>query len=129
MLVVDDDDSLLDAVAEVLEDDGYAVLVAFSGEQAWATLHMHAPRPDILLIDLLMPRDNGWTLLQRIQADPQLRDIPVVLMSGLDAAKMREIPGAAASVSKPLETGALLEAMRQALRAQGRLAPVPRDAF
>jgi len=126
VFVVDDDDSLLEAVAEVLEDDGYAVIVAFSGEQAWTMLQTHAPKPDVLLLDLLMPHGNGWSLMKRIRQEPKLLDIPVVTMSGLDASLAETVPGAAAHIAKPLEMHVLLDAMRLALSERGRAAPAPR---
>ena len=53
----------------VLEDDGFGVVVAFSGEQAWTMLQTHAPRPDVLLLDLVMPDGNGWSLMKRIRRE------------------------------------------------------------
>ena len=126
MLVVDDDDALLEVVAEVLEDDGYGVLVAFSGDQAWTMLQMHAPKPDVLLLDLLMPGGNGWSLMKRIREEPKLLDIPVVTMSGLDGIVAERISGAAAHIPKPLEMHVVLDAMRLALSQRGRALPAPR---
>ena len=129
VLVVDDDDSVIAAVSEVLEDDGYAVLVAFGGDEAWMTIHKHAPRPDVLLLDLKMPGGDGWSLLRRLQEDPTLADIPVVVMSGGDARTLQQVSGAAGHLSKPVELDTLLETLRRALGSRGRGAPAARGAY
>ena len=119
VLVVDHDDAIVAAVSEALEDHGYAVLVAFSGEHAWTTLRMHAPIPDVLLLDASMPDGDGSTLRARMQSDPALADIPVVTMPSA---------AAASSAVKPLQFDALLETMRDALGRRGRGAPAARVA-
>jgi CheY-like chemotaxis protein len=82
VLVVDDDPITLETVAELLEAAGYCVVVASGGDQAWLALQATNPRPDVLLLDLIMPRGSGWALLERLRGDPELCDIPVVIMSG-----------------------------------------------
>ena len=127
VLVVDDDDAVVALVAEVLEDDGFAVLVAFDGDDAWRMLHVHAPRPDVVLLDLRMPNVDGLSLLRRLEAEPHFADIPVVLMSGDES--LRTITGAAGHLAKPLELGALLEVTRGALERRGRPGPERRDTL
>jgi putative two-component system response regulator len=115
VLVIDDDDATLAAIAEILEDDGYTVIVASGGQQAWFALQSAAPQPDILLLDLMMPRGTGWGLLERMRGDPRASQIPVVVMSACGVAYLESAPTAAGHLEKPLTRDTLLAKMRSAL--------------
>ena len=125
VLVVDDDDLVANTVAELLEDDGYGVLVAFSGAQALMTLEKHTPRPQAVLLDLVMPGGNGWWLLRRLRRDPALRALPVVTMSGLDGVS-KTLRGVSTHITKPLDTDIVLDAVRFALARHRCAVPAPR---
>jgi CheY-like chemotaxis protein len=118
VLVVDDDQAILEAVASILEDQGYDVLVAFGGEHAWMTLQVHPTPPDMLLVDLMMPRGDGWSLMERLQTDARLVDIPVVVMSAGGYPLLASAPGAAGYLAKPIKLKALLETLEQAMLLQ-----------
>ena len=74
MLVVDDDPAVLDLLGITLGKEGYRVILAGSGEEALA--HARAERPQVITLDILMPRMDGWAVLVALKADPELRDIP-----------------------------------------------------
>ncbi len=82
ILVVDDNDDNRDMLARRLRRQGYEVLTAAGGRAALETL---AARPlDLVLLDVMMPDLDGYAVLQRLKADPGLRDIPVLMISALD---------------------------------------------
>ena len=81
ILVIDDEPFIRLYLEEVLADDGHEVRSARDGAEGLAVLR-EGPRPDLILLDLMMPRMNGWEFRGAQSADPGLSDIPVVLLSG-----------------------------------------------
>jgi len=111
VLVVEDDVDCLDALVDVLSYDGYRVQTACHGLDAIQKLEA-GPRPDVILVDLMMPVMNGWQFLQRLRADDRFRAIPVIVLSAdgrLD--KWRDELDAASCLAKPLELEPLLAAV------------------
>jgi adenylate cyclase len=83
ILVVDDNETNRDLLAHHLERQGHAVTLAQDGRQA---LEMVGAHPyDLVLLDIMMPEVNGYEVLQRLKGNPDWRDIPVIMISGLDA--------------------------------------------
>jgi CheY-like chemotaxis protein len=106
VLVVDDDTDLLDVTRFALESEGFGVETAENGQQALALLRA-GERPDLVLLDLMMPVMNGWRFLDEVARDPSFRAIPVVVLT---AADRLEVPsGVVAFARKPVELGSLLE--------------------
>ena len=81
VLVVDDDDDIRDAVREVLKEEGYRTVGASNGAEALQLLRSSRERPQLILLDLMMPVKDGWDFLLDIDDDPDLHGIPVALMS------------------------------------------------
>ena len=81
VLVVDDDDDIRSAVQELLAEEGYSSEGAANGKVALELLRASQNRPALILLDLMMPEMDGWTLLVRLQEDPTLRQVPVAIMS------------------------------------------------
>src|SRR4051812_872394 len=79
VLVIDDSPTITKVVQLVLTKSGYEVQTAPDGEAGLATVR--ASRPDLILLDFVMPRMNGYQFCRELTADPKLRDIPVILMS------------------------------------------------
>jgi PAS domain S-box-containing protein len=83
VLVVDDNPSDLRLMEKILKDHGrYKAILAESGEKGWEIILSHAAHAVIL--DLFMPEMDGFTILEKMRDDPKLRDIPVVVVSGVD---------------------------------------------
>ncbi len=101
MLVVDDDDDIREVIAEILRTEGYAVTCASNGLKALEELHK-APRPDLVLLDLIMPVMSGWEVLEQLQIEEGLARIPVVVVSAMHAAGARE------HLAKPVDLERLL---------------------
>src|SRR5262245_20847098 len=83
ILVIDDDDQLRDAVAEALRDNGYTVIEARDGREALVQLRGSVARPSLILLDLMMPNMNGWELAETLRGDPDLRTIPICVLSAM----------------------------------------------
>jgi CheY-like chemotaxis protein len=80
IMVVDDDPELRQSILDVLEDAGYSTMSASGGEEALRQLG--APeRPQLILLDLMMPGMNGWQFREAQQADGRIRDIPVLVIT------------------------------------------------
>jgi adenylate cyclase len=82
ILVVDDDPINRRLLQRSLEADGHTVRNAENGVQALALLAK--ARDDVVLLDIVMPEMDGIAVLECMKADPNLRDIPVIMVSGLD---------------------------------------------
>src|SRR5687768_7389253 len=90
VLLVEDDSDIRETVGEVLGDHGYRVVTAGHGADALAQLRDGA-RPDVILLDLMMPVMDGAAFRSEQKADPELAAIPVIVMTALASA--REAPG------------------------------------
>jgi len=110
MLVVDDDEVIREVVASALEDEGYTVSVAGDGLQALADVRREPP--DGIVLDLMMPRMNGWEFVAACRREPRCGDIPIVVMSAAhnlpSAAEQLLRVGVRACVAKPFDLDALL---------------------
>lgn len=81
VLIVDDEFDIRQAVAEVLAEEGHQVLSAGDGAEALAYLREF--HPNLVLLDLMMPGMNGWEFRAAQKGDPEIRSIPVVILSAL----------------------------------------------
>jgi two-component system alkaline phosphatase synthesis response regulator PhoP len=81
ILLVDDDQFITVAYKDGLERAGYNVTIAHNGEEALDILKIN--KPDILLLDLIMPKMNGFELLQALKDDNDLKEIPVLVLTNL----------------------------------------------
>ena len=109
VLVIDDDAGLRELLQLCLGDEGYAVVVAANGREELDRLQRWRPR--VILLDLLMPRLDGWGFRARQRAAGDLADIPVVVLTALPADEAAGL-GAAAVLTKPFEREALLGVVR-----------------
>jgi CheY-like chemotaxis protein len=87
VLLVEDDDDIRDVVAELLRDEGYIVHEVADGEEALAYLYQEGRDPCLILLDLMMPRVDGWQVLSRLRAQDRLIALPVVVMSASAAGR------------------------------------------
>jgi DNA-binding response OmpR family regulator len=118
-MVVDDDALLRSSVAAVLIDEGYEVELAGDGVDALAKIH--ANPPDVILLDVLMPRMNGKALLETLHSSSETAGIPVLVMTalhGFESHRTIEL-GATDLVEKPFDVDELLNKVALAVyRAQ-----------
>lgn len=81
ILVVDDDPDLVESVSMKLESKGYRVAKAYDGVEAWDKIK--AERPALIILDVMMPRKNGYTLCDEIKKDDNYKSIIVVLLTAV----------------------------------------------
>lgn len=81
VMVVDDEDVLAEMIASLIEEMGLKSLVATNGEDALEILTSGHEPPALILSDVMMPRMNGLELARTLKCDPQLKDVPIILMS------------------------------------------------
>ncbi len=121
LLLVEDDSSIRLALSDLLEDEGFAVTTAVNGREALHELR-HAPPPDVIVLDLMMPVMDGWEFRVEQRSDPVLAGIPLLAMSADLSAKARAI-AADGYVRKPIDFPELLRQLPATVVAGGQAAP------
>lgn len=81
IMVVDDDPDLVEAVSMKLESKNYRVAKAYDGEEAIEKIKEE--KPDLVILDVMMPRKNGWVLCDEIKTDDSLKSIIVVMLTAV----------------------------------------------
>ncbi len=119
ILLVEDDAGIRESVAECLAAEGYHVVVAAHGEEALGMLRASGHRPDLVVLDLVMPVMNGAQFLAALRDDVALRDLPVVLMTAAMPSGGMSIPEASGYLPKPFELDELLDAVGRFARREG----------
>lgn len=110
LLVVDDDPGFGDSLRDLLAEEGYQVCCANDGLEALELLR-ELPRPCLILMDLLMPRMDGWEFLARLRAEPRWSTVPVVALSAFP--NMPHPLGAQRFLEKPVQLEALLSLIEE----------------
>jgi len=120
IMLVDDEDISIEMLQAFLEDVGYQSFVSTTQSPEAFDL-LHNERPDVLLLDLHMPEVNGFEILSRMQADPTLKRIPVIMLTAAaDAATKLEALklGATDFLAKPVDPSELVLRLRNTLAAK-----------
>ena len=115
VLVVDDDDATLNAVADVLRSSGFKVITAMNGRDALEYLSAFPP-PDLALVDLMMPCMDGWAFTGALRQEARLAHTPVVVMSAGGERTLSRAPVALAYLAKPLGLDELVEVVTRYAR-------------
>jgi len=116
VLVVDDDRSLLRLFEYLLESEGFTVITAMDGEKALELAFLE--QPDLIMLDLKMPKLDGIEVLRKLKADPRMAATPVVMITASaqkgDAERALE-EGAVSYLIKPFRIVELIDCVRAAL--------------
>ncbi|MDB6115312.1 MAG: rpfC 5 [Lacunisphaera sp.] len=105
ILIIDDDEEVRAVIAELLTLSGYDTAEAVSGQQG---LEFAASmKPDLILLDVVMPGVDGWGVLTKLQNSPELADIPVIVLSAVADTEMAMSLGAASVLLKPVDASRL----------------------
>ncbi|NNC07688.1 response regulator [Corallococcus exiguus] len=110
VLIVDDEFGIVEAVRDLLSDEGYRTATALNGREALD--RMRQERPSMVLLDYMMPVLNGPGVLESMQKDPALRDVPVVMMSASPPDFWQHLP-CAGFLPKPFDIEQLLGMVRR----------------
>ncbi|MGF1496870.1 MAG: response regulator transcription factor [Elainellaceae cyanobacterium] len=117
VLVVEDSPTQREMITDLLKGSGLTVIVANDGVEALEQIQGHLP--DLVVLDIVMPRMNGYEVCRRLKADPKTQDVPVVMCSS----KGEEFDrywgmkqGADAYIAKPFQPTELVGTVKQLLR-------------
>ena len=125
VLVVDDDQAARDLLTSNLKREGYQVIPARNGEEA---LYLARElRPDAITLDVLMPTTDGWAVLTSLKADPDLRHIPVIMVTVAPDRGIGLSLGAADVMTKPVDRQALTARLRELVPHEGPILMVEDD--
>jgi signal transduction histidine kinase len=119
ILVVDDSELARDVLTAMLEPEGFEVVCAASGEEAFRA--MRDRLPDLILLDIMLPGMDGFDICRGIRADERTKAIPVIMVTALTAREQRIAgleSGADDFVSKPIDKGEIIARIRSHLRAK-----------
>ncbi len=129
ILIVEDVSNIRDLLDVTLKFKGYKVQTAGNGHEALATISKE--RPALIISDILMPKMDGFSLVQRLRVDKETRHIPVILISATYvSAEDRDFAlrlGAIRFLEKPVDTDVFLEAVENSLAADVQELPDPLD--
>jgi DNA-binding response OmpR family regulator len=127
ILIIEDDRFLSSILKGRLEKEGFTVLQAFDGEEGLTVLRQN--RPDLILLDLIMPKKSGFEVLQAIAADPELNTIPVMIASNLgqdsDIQKAKELGAIDYYVKVRTSIDELAQIVKNIVARQPGAAPTP----
>ncbi|MBK8097846.1 MAG: response regulator [Planctomycetes bacterium] len=116
VLVVDDEPFICRSLSFVLRKDNYKVVEARNGEEALEAIRLH--KPDLVFLDVMMPKINGFEVTERVKADPELRATKIILLTAKGQDSDREIgkkAGADDYMTKPFSPTKILERARDIL--------------
>ena len=82
ILFIEDDSNLVQSLKDVIEREGFEFISAFDGEKGLELIKKE--RPDLILLDLILPRKSGFDVLAEIKADEELKTIPVIILTNLE---------------------------------------------
>lgn len=112
VLVVDDEADVRTYLSTVLKKHGYQVIIAEDGVTGLKLAQEH--KPDLITLDLMMPKQSGTDMYRRLQKDDDLVKIPVVVISGLSGRHLA-VPEPLAVFDKPIDPNELIEVVDKAL--------------
>ena len=110
VLITEDEPNIIESLTFILKRAGYEVAAVSDGEAAMQELHAH--QPDVMILDLMVPKLNGFEVLKRIKSDPVLSTLPVLVLSAKGQAHDRRLVedmGAEAFVTKPFSNRDLID--------------------
>lgn len=123
VLIVDDDSDIITFVVTVLEEHGYTPLIAKNGEEGLAKVRQD--NPDLVLLDVLMPKQSGIKMYRELKTDESMKNIPVVILSGIAKRTFlrsqealtefggQNVPEPEAYIEKPVEPEELAEIVKE----------------
>lgn len=123
ILIVDDEPAAIDYATAVLEENGYIAISAEDGIEGMEKVR--AERPDLVLLDIMMPGKGGIAMYRDLRKDEETKDIPVIIITGVargqrfEESMMKKAPGIPLPdgyIEKPMKPEGLLEAVKDALK-------------
>lgn len=117
IMIVDDEPDTVDLVKLVLETEGYDTSIAYSGSEALDKIKVD--RPDLVLLDIMMPKMDGWAVRKKIVEDEELKNIPVVMLTAkaqsIDKMIGLHVVGVTGYITKPFGRKELIDNVKKVL--------------
>lgn len=121
ILVVDDSPFILEIIETILKDSGFEVITADDGDQAYARATTESP--DLLVLDLMLPKKNGYEVCKLLKGDERYRAIPIIMLTAR-VNEEDEVKGKAAGadvyMGKPFELDDLVSKVKELLQAKNK---------
>lgn len=118
ILIVEDDEVLRGLVVQKISSEGYTILQAVDGEAGFNSIK--DDRPDLVLLDILLPKMNGFEVLEKVKADESLKNIPVMILSNLwqkdDIAKGMKLGATDYLIKVNFASGEIIEKINNVLK-------------
>ena len=111
ILVIEDNPSAVQLVRRYLAEDGFQVISASTGIEALRVIETNTP--DVIVLDVMLPGQDGWELLQTFRRHPTMGDVPILIASVLAETRLAESLGASGYLKKPYTQSELLAALRE----------------
>lgn len=122
VLIIDDEADIQTFLMTLLKEHGYETMAASDGEKGWEALKVF--RPDLITLDIIMPKETGQKFYRRLVKDSEFKDIPVIILSGVTRYKElfgrdhATMPKPYAFVEKPIVPEELIALIEEALGAR-----------
>lgn len=119
IVAIDDDPDAVQFLSALLTDHGYQVVTAKNGEEGLAKTREE--RPDLVLLDITMPEKSGVRFYRDVREDPELKAIPVIMVTGVSEdfkqfiSSRKQVPPPDGYITKPVDRQELLEAIAKVL--------------
>lgn len=114
VLVIDDDANVRDLMERFLTRQGFYAVTAANAEEG--LLLAKEKRPDVITLDVMMPQRDGWSVLTQLKSDPELADIPVIMLTMIEDKELGLALGAADYLSKPVDQSRLAQVISKYVR-------------
>ena len=114
VLIAEDDANIVESLSFVLSRAGFEVSAALDGEEALRRLQ--SERPDLMILDVMLPKRNGFEVLKLAKSDPRLRAIPVIVLTAkgqVQDRRMAEELGVEGFMTKPFSNTEVVQAVRR----------------
>jgi twitching motility two-component system response regulator PilH len=116
ILIAEDSPTAAAVLSRMLAPLGHTILLASDGENA--VRRIHSEHPDLVILDIIMPKVNGFQLCRTIRSDPALKDVPIIVVTSMDRESDRYWglkQGADEYLIKPVDAGTLVDRVRHYL--------------
>ncbi|MDU8913733.1 response regulator [Aestuariicoccus sp. MJ-SS9] len=114
VLLIEDEPNIIEAISFILSRDGFAVKTHSNGVDAVETVH--ARKPDMVILDVMLPGKSGYDILRELREDPATRDLPILMLTARGQTKDREMAeraGVSRFMAKPFSNSEVLDAVRE----------------
>jgi DNA-binding response OmpR family regulator len=112
VLIIEDEPNIIEAISFILSRDGWLVDTHSNGHDAVAVVRARAP--DLVILDVMLPGRSGYDILTDLRAQPETRDLPVLMLTARGQARDRELAekaGASRFMTKPFSNADVIEAL------------------